>query len=567
MKRFLPLALLGAVLVAAWLPLLPAEPIAGHSALSDRVRAEAIHAAVEGGDLWPIWLPDLYDRHGSPLLQFYAPLSYAVVELLRCATGSADLAIDLAFVAFWVVGAAGAWRAARELFGPEAGAPAAAAFALSPYLLADAYLRGGIAEFAGLALAPWAISGLVTRGRAAAAGGALAVAAVVLTHNLTALLVVPALVVLVLCGPRADLRRGLAIVAFGLALSAFFWWPALAGKDSVRADESLTEGFFDYQRHFVQPWNLLPFRTSLGFTAGPNERFPYRFGELLWFGVLAAPFACRGLDAATRRRAYALATGTVAALIMTTSLTAPLWGQLPLASYIQFPFRWFLLATVLAAPLVGLLVARLPERVRPWAAAVAVAMALVVGAPFLEVRYLFLDRATGVPLPVPGADLARAVADPRLVVPSDVITIARVRDSHWSGTAGHEYLPLTVSELPAGPDLEAAESRSGRIEIESAAWGYPEVRARVRVAAAGDIVLHQFDFPGWQVEVDGRRREHTVEPGRGRIVVPLLPGEREVVARFSVTPTRASAGIVSALAAIGGLFVLLRSRPKEPESE
>ncbi len=159
LSRLLPWGALAAVLIAAWLPLAVPEPVAGHSAMADRVRAAAIRAAVAGGDLLPAWLPDLYDRHGTPLPSFYAPLSYGVVEVLRIATGSPEAAFKLAYLAFWILGTAGAAVAARLRFGAEAAIPAGAAFALAPYTLVDVYVRGGIAEFAAPAQSDQTVEG------------------------------------------------------------------------------------------------------------------------------------------------------------------------------------------------------------------------------------------------------------------------------------------------------------------------------------------------------------------------------------------------------------------------
>jgi len=563
-KRLFPLAALAAALAAAWLPLVPPHAIAGHSALADLVRGEAFHAAVAGGDRWPAWLPDLYDRHGSPLPSFYAPLSYLVVEVLRWGTGDGVAALKLAVVLFWIAGAAGAGAAARAAFGAGAGIPAAAAFALAPYLLADVYVRAGVAELAALALAPWGLAALLSRSRRAAEAGALALAALVLAHNVTALLALPALALVALAGGVPERRRALGVVAFALALSAFFWLPALAEKRFLWADESLTAGFFDYERHFVSPLDLLPFRTSLAFTVGPHERSPFRFGELLLAGVLAAPLLSRRLAAPARRRALVLAAGAAVALVATTALAAPLWRALPLARFVQFPFRFFLLATVLAAPLVGLAVARAPERWRPWLAGAVAAAALLLARPALDVRYLFLARATALPVPVAAAGLERALSDPALAEPGELVTLERLRRAHWSATAGHEFLPRTVSELPAGPEAAAAEARGAGVEVLASEWGYPEVRAEIRVSAPGELALGQFWFPGWRVEVDGRARAARAEPGRGRILVAVAPGDRRVVARFAATPLRR--GAAAASIAVAALGALLASRRKDPSA-
>jgi uncharacterized membrane protein len=39
------------------------------------------HAAIRMGDLFPSWSPDLYSGYGSPIFQFYAPLTYYFAEV------------------------------------------------------------------------------------------------------------------------------------------------------------------------------------------------------------------------------------------------------------------------------------------------------------------------------------------------------------------------------------------------------------------------------------------------------------------------------------------------------
>ncbi|MBP1643444.1 MAG: rane protein of unknown function [Acidobacteria bacterium] len=563
MKRAFPVAVLAAALVAAWLPLLAPATIAGHSTLADLVRAEAIHAAVAGGDLWPAWLPDLYDRHGSPLPGFYAPLGYALVEVLRWATGDGGRALALAYLLLWGFGTAGAAVAARAAFGPGAGVSAAAAFALAPYLLADVYVRAGLAEFAAFALLPWALAALARPGRWALAGGALALAALVLAHNVTGLLAAPALAALALAGPADGRRRGLALVAAGLALSCFFWLPALAEKRLLWADESLTGGYFDYARHFVAPWDLLPGRTAVRLATGPHAEAAVRVGELLWAGLIATALLLRRLAGPVRRRAALYAAAALGALAMASSLAAPLWRLAPPLAFVQFPFRFLLFATAFAAPLVGLAVTRAPERWRAWLSAATVALALLLARPALDVRYLLLERATLAPVPVPAAELARAAADPGLGAAAGLITIDAIRGAHWSGSAGHEYLPRTVTILPDGEPVAAASALTPGVRVVASGWAYPaEVRAEVDVTAPGEVALAQFWFPGWRVEVDGRERAAAPEPGRGRIVVALAPGERAVVARFGPTPLRRAAALASALAAAALAAALLASRRK-----
>lgn len=548
--EWIPVAALIGALAAAALPLAAPWTLAGQSSLIELVRVQAFHAAVSAGDLWPAWLPDLYARHGSPLPLFYAPLAYLPVELARAAGLGATAAIHLTFVLLWSAAAAGAAWAARAWFGPGAGAAAGIAYALSPYFVADVYVRAGLAELAALAALPWALGALTRPGRRAFVAGALAVAALVLSHNISALVGVPLLVAAALVAGGELRRRGVAMIALGLALSAFFWWPALRGKEQVQAEASLTTGHFDYRRHFLRPERLLPGRTAVSLASAVGPRRPVRVGELVWLGLLAAPLAARGADRVLRRRAGFLAAGAVFALAMTTAISAPLWQVLPLLRFVQFPFRWLLFVTLLGSLLAGFVAMRLPARGRPLVIAAAAALALLLVRPLLEPRYAFVERSTLAPVFTDRHGLERALDDAALAAPEAAFAIEALRSRPVTGTSAHDFLPRGVERPPLAA-TRAAEPLAAGLEVLDSGWGYPEVRATVRATARAPLALHQFDFPGWRVEVDGVLRPHRTEPARGRIVVDLAPGDREVVARFGWTPERAGAAAVSAASALG----------------
>jgi len=567
-----------AALVAAWLPLLSADAIAGQSALSDRVRAEAFHAAVSGGDLLPAWLPDLYGRFGSPLPSFYAPGVYLLVEAVRRVVGDVGLAFRLAYLGFWIVGAAGAALAARTLFGRSAAMPAAAALALAPYTLCDAYVRTGLAEFAALALTPWILAALMSDRSVARPLGAFLVGLLPLVHNVTALVAVPALVLVVLCGPRARRRMGLESIAWGVGLGVSFWLPAIVETRWLWSESSLTEGFFEFSRHFVRPFDLLPGRTSLGFTVGPNHRVPFRFGEVLLLSAVGAAALKWRSRSRRARDAAVLGAATVVALLLATSWSEPLWRALPLIRFVQFPFRFFLLATVLAAPLVGFWVAEVDPRHRRLAAGGTIALLLLLAAPWMDVRYAFVDRASETVVPVLPSEVPRARVHERLLSVDEFVSLERMRRSVWSGTAGNDFLPRTVSRRPTSEEIaaDAATGASGSVRVRASGWGYPALWAEVETSTGGEIVFHQFWFPGWRAQVDGAPRASRAEDESGRLVVSLRPGDRRVRVEFGPTRLRRLATLASwlvllalvgreALARGGGsVFGVARKAPGTP---
>ena len=233
--------------VACW-PLFVGGFPRGHDWSFELVRIAEYEAALAAGQLPPYWGENLYGGYGSPVFLFYAPLFSAAASLLgwvldSATRGAALLLVLLTAVSVWtlqrMLGSAAA-EGETGAAGGEGLTRAAARvgvyiYVLHPYLLGDKLLRNANAEFAALCLVPLALHGVLVAGsrpRAAFAllSGGLALS--VLSHNLTAMVAVALAVggALVLYLPAPSRRHWLVVgaaIAFGLALSAFFWAPAV----------------------------------------------------------------------------------------------------------------------------------------------------------------------------------------------------------------------------------------------------------------------------------------------------------------------------------------------------
>ena len=124
---------------------------------------------------------------------------------------------------------------------------AAAVYVLAPYpFLTNLYIRGAVPEMWGVALVPWVLwAGLRAYRRgslAASVSLTLALSALVLLHNLSALIGAGLLLlwVAVLAAMErhvAGIRAVVAATAAALGVTAFFWLPALGerGLGAIRA--------------------------------------------------------------------------------------------------------------------------------------------------------------------------------------------------------------------------------------------------------------------------------------------------------------------------------------------
>ena len=188
------LVVLAISLVAIW-------PFVGRASLPQETDAELhifrlqeLSYLVRGGELYPRWAPNFYHGYGYPIFNYYAPLTYylgLVVELMP-GLGPVE-GVKAVFVLGLLLAALGMYGFVRDNWGRPAGYVAAAAFIYAPYVqFIDPHARGVLAESFSLGAFPLALWSLDRLRRRPAPwiwiAAILAVAAVILSHNLMALL-------------------------------------------------------------------------------------------------------------------------------------------------------------------------------------------------------------------------------------------------------------------------------------------------------------------------------------------------------------------------------------------
>lgn len=219
----------------------------------------------QDGAYYPRWAPNLFLGYGYPIFNFYAPLLYYLAEVLHVLGFSFQGAIKVIQVGTFPLYGLGMYVFAREIVGRKSALLAAAAYAYVPYRFKEAFVQGDYPQFLALALLPlvfWAFYKIiVTRKSAYIVVGACLYGALILSHNITAMLTSPFLgLYIVWMALSFSLRNQVfwknlvseifSALALGLGLTAFFWLPALYEKRWVQLD-LLTKGFFDFRQYFL----------------------------------------------------------------------------------------------------------------------------------------------------------------------------------------------------------------------------------------------------------------------------------------------------------------------------
>lgn len=328
------------------------------------VRVSQMAQAISDGHFPVRWVKDLGYGYGYPIFNFYAPLAYyfgGIINLLGVdplESTKAMMAIGtlLAGVFMYVL--------ARAFWGELGGIVAALFYMYAPYHAVDIYVRGAVGEFWAYAFLPLLAFGLYRRHPVT---GALGFAGVVLSHNLTALMLVPFLIItLLLCFFDAYQKQQLYAIRYtlyalllGLGLSAFYWLPALLELGYTNI-ESQIGGGADFRNHFVCWQQLWESQWGFGGSAsGCIDGLSLKIGKLHVLISLVALIGAFFFWKKHKQQSSIILIVSVqllVAILLTLEVSRPIWEAIGPLAYLQYPWRFLLLASFFASLLAGSIV-------------------------------------------------------------------------------------------------------------------------------------------------------------------------------------------------------------------
>ncbi len=540
-------------------PLLRNQVYCSHDGYLHLYRLVAVRDAIDQGLAFTRWMPNLVYGYGFPFFNFRELLSYYLPELLHLLGMTIPTAVNAVYVGCVLMSGWGSFLLAREMWRSDwSGLLAAAAYMAAPYQMLDIYKRGNLPESMALALLPWILwffwHWVFRPSRLAFLGAALSWAALLLIHNISSLLFAPLLLgylaLLLLLQPRRNRStvRWLLLAApalAGLALTAFAWFPAIAETGNVQLylDHATRGNDFHY--------NLASLAELL---AAPTPSDPTLLNPPLHVpaGLPQLGLAAVGLVAAlklgdSRRRwlAAALAVTSAGMLFLTLPPSLPLWENLPLIRFVQFPWRLVGRAVLPVALLAGASCTLLSRKavITTLAGCAVISVMLLAAYPWLY------PAACSFP------------EDPAI---GDVMDYER-QTGHTGVDPLGAYLPRWVHQRPDGSPMEDA-LRSGqvarRFESSRLPTGatllreqYGPNRATIVVDSPSsfEALYHTFFFPGWAVRVDDQKVQVSPAPETGLITFHVPAGMHTIAICWELTPLRATAVAVS----LTGLVALL----------
>jgi len=335
------------------------------------------------------------------------------------------------------------------------------------------------------------------------------------------------------CSPtiwRPLVRTALAML-LGAGLASFYLLPAIYEQGWVNLSQVLSPG--------VRPQDNFIFTT----TPDPDHnRFNLlvstialaEIGALalaIWFSR-RAPKKHAGTPAAQRPWLLLSVWGAGSAVLM-LSVSNLLWQHLPKFRFVQLPFRWLLCMNAALAML-------LTMAARRWTSRLLVSVVLLAAV-----------IVAGYRIQPPWWDTARDIRQ---------MSDALADGTGYEGT--DEYVPAGADAYELNQSLPRISDDAGApVPSDMLAWAQTEKHFIVHASKPENLELRLFNYPAWQVSVNGQPEPAQTAEVTGQMIIPILAGTNDVRVHFRRTTDRTIGDAVSWLSLMLLAAAWIKTRP------
>jgi len=465
------------------------------------IRFSAFFDSLKNGQFPVRFLSRLNNGYGYPVADFLYPLFMYIGVPIHILGFSFVSTIKIILALSMVLSSIFSFLWLRRMLDNMSSLAGAIFYTYAPYHLFDLYKRGSVGEVLALSIAPFIFWQLE---RKSLMWSSIGIALLIAAHNTIAVMFLPLIVLYMaldiwIAKNRLQLLyQGVARIILGLALSAFFWIPAIYDLRYTVFSETQVSIWGEYFSDF----NLVGLSTVFIIT-------------LVFLLILIGKIEIRK----HRLTILLLIVGAVS-IFLSTSMSYGFWELLPV-SFIQFPFRFLSLGIFCISFLAACAVSVFKNTTKGAVALVILLITFLSAFPFLfPGDYQYNDDSF-------------------------------YSTNQDSTTVKNEYMPKWVKNLPDsfGSKVEIlnGEEKINILEVtpnKISAEGYFPMQRTVQI--------NTVYFPGWEVRVDGK-----VVPidynSNGLIRFEVPQGSHNIVSKFGETQIRLLADAIS----LGGVLAVI----------
>lgn len=497
------------------------------------------------------WVPDMGYGNGYPLFNYYAVFPYYIGAFAGFVLSFLTSA-KLLFAIPIFLGAMSMYFLAEELFGVYPAILASVLYTYAPYKALDLYVRGDVAESFAMAIIPlcfYFVLKLIKLGKVKyLIGLALSLAIFLTSHNIMTVLFGPILLLITLYWLLTEgnryLKHVIAGFLIGIGLSAFFVFPAYLEKNLVQID-NLIRLDLNFRAHFVTLDQLF-FSRFWGYGAsvpGPADTISFQIGwPHWWLAGLAILFFLINIILKKQKNFLPLILFAIFifSIFMSHAQSAFIWEKIDILKFTQFPWRFLAVSIFSASLLGGFLVQIFKQAYTRYIVIVLVALTILLNWNYFRPKEFYPEMTDNQKL------------FGKLWIEQQKAAIL-------------DYLPKTALEprevAPTAPMIVKGDAKITNFENRSNRW---EVEGTVSKQAVVEVPV--FDFPSWQVFVNGGKVTHSNKNYLGRISFTLSPGNYSIIGRFEDTLIRSISNIITVVSILVVVFISFNGKIRKADS-
>ncbi len=505
--------------------------------------------ALKSGQFPVRWVNHLGFGFGYPLFIFYPPLIYYVGAVFHMLGASLILSVKLIIFLSFSASMVSMYFLLKKFYSKNISMLCSSFYVLTSYRALDVYVRGALSEAFSFIFLPLILLNIYNIFEAKSKTPiksfvflSLTFAGLILTHTLTALgfLLIILIWVFALFIQTHSIRKIVTTIislAMGGGLSAFSSIPSVIEKKFTLVDGILLTELADYRIHFVYIRQLWDSAWGYGGSLPElNDGLSFEIGKILLISIVLSIVLITYNALKNKKLSFnqLLPLLILVPLFMTLKYSKPIWLLFQPLAYLQFPWRFLTFVTLFTPFVFAFLSKEIGKKNKNYS---YIFLIIVLIAIILESMGRFSPKSF------------EQFSD------SDYLTKQRL---DWATSrSSFEYIPKGVATkvskdfttIPDIDEINLPQNFAGVLEgqgtVENIDFKPGVQKYRAVFLTNGMVQFNTFDFPGWQVKINGQLAE-VDSSNRLKLISILVPqGESIIELNFSRTPIRLISEIIS----------------------
>lgn len=492
------------------------------------------HKNILMGKIPPRFVPDLSFGFGYPLFNFVFPLPFYISEIFHLIGFNLVDSIKLLFLLSIPLSGIFMYLLLREFCSRALSLTGAILYIYTPYRSVDIYIRGAIGEVLSFVFLPLIILSVIKLKKEQSfkwvGFGAIVLASLVLSHNITAYMLFPFMALLFLLqiflpgDKKGFILRSILMIFLSLLISLFFWLPAIMESSLMKYDT-----VFNFVDHFPTLLQLItPYWGYGASVPGPYDGMSFFLGVinllLLLVGSVSTIIFWKEFSKDSKVfLGWSLGSILICIFLMNYR-SSFIWNNIPLLPYFQFPWRFLILTTFLI-PILIISIEKI--KINVWIIAVILIILNIVTTALNFRPQDFLGRKDDY-------FLNRYIPTPLASKEYFQIQEEYLRLTKWTQRRPDQNYPLVAADKGIIEKIIRLNDLDTSFNIET--------------SDKAKVDYNKYFFPGWEVKVDGKKTE--IYPGVpfGQINFDVPAGNHKIDIEFRETNFKIALDAISLLA-------------------